>query len=104
MTTELLKITEENLDYAVKKAAKLLKSGELVGLPTETVYGLAANAYNIEAVKKIFRVKCRPSDNPLIVHVSDFMMLKDVADLTPKAVEMAKVFWPGPLTMVLKKT
>jgi L-threonylcarbamoyladenylate synthase len=104
MTTELLKITEENLDYAVKKAAKLLKSGELVGLPTETVYGLAANAYNIEAVKKIFRVKRRPSDNPLIVHVSDFMMLKDVADLTPKAVEMAKVFWPGPLTMVLKKT
>lgn len=103
MNTEIIKVTEENLSEAAKKAAKLLRAGELVGLPTETVYGLAANAYNTEAVKKIFRIKKRPIDNPLIVHVSDFVMLKDVAEVTPLAIEVAKTFWPGPLTMVLNK-
>lgn len=104
MNTEIIKVTEENLNEAARKAAKLLLAGELVGLPTETVYGLAANAYNLEAVKKIFRVKGRPIDNPLIVHVCDFVMLREIAEITASATEMAKAFWPGPLTMVLKKT
>ena len=103
MNTEIIKVTSENLDLAAKKAVKLLHSGEVIGIPTETVYGLAANAYNSEAVKKIYRIKGRPADNPMIVHVSDFVMLQDVAEITAEAVEMAKAFWPGPLTMVLNK-
>ena len=103
MNTEVLKVTEENLKVAAKKAAKLLLSGELIGLPTETVYGLAANAYNIEAIKKIYNVKKRPPDNPIIVHVSDFVMLQDIAKISPMAIEIARAFWPGPLTMVLEK-
>ncbi|MCL2538899.1 MAG: L-threonylcarbamoyladenylate synthase [Oscillospiraceae bacterium] len=103
METEILKVSEENLDYAAKRAAQTLLDGGIIGLPTETVYGLAANTYDTDAVRKIFRVKGRPQDNPLIVHVSDFVMLKDVAEVNARAVEMAKVFWPGPLTMVLTK-
>jgi len=103
METEILKVTDKNIGAAAKKAAGILLSGGLVGLPTETVYGLAANAYNVEAVRRIYRVKGRPQDNPLIVHVSDFVMLNDIAQLNARAVELARVFWPGPLTMVLTK-
>jgi L-threonylcarbamoyladenylate synthase len=76
-----------------------------VAIPTETVYGLAANAYNAEAVDKIFEIKGRPADNPLIVHVSNLVMLKNVvASMPGPAAELAKRFWPGPLTMVMEKT
>ena len=103
MDTEIIKVTDENLEKSARTAAKFLLEGEIIGLPTETVYGLAANAYYSDSVRKIFRVKGRPHDNPVIVHVSDFVMFNDVAEINEKATELAKTFWPGPLTMVLKK-
>jgi L-threonylcarbamoyladenylate synthase len=103
METEIILVTEDNLDEAVQKAARLLKNGELVGMPTETVYGLAANAFDKDAVKKIYKAKGRPADNPVIVHISDFVMLRDIAEVNEIALELAKEFWPGPLTLVLNK-
>ena len=91
---------KENLN----KAAKLLKDGRLVAMPTETVYGLAASAYDEKAVKEIFEAKGRPQDNPLIVHVSDMEMFREVVGEMPeKALELAEKFWPGPFTMVLPR-
>ena len=88
----------------IKRAAKIIKRGNLVAFPTETVYGLGANALNKKAVRKIFEIKKRPLDNPIIVHVADFKDLKKLAKKIPKEVEiLAKKFWPGPLTFVLFK-
>ncbi len=93
-----------NSDDDIKYAAELIKNGEVVGMPTETVYGLAADATNPEAVKKIFEAKGRPSDNPLIVHICDASMMEEIACEIPKlAYKSAERFWPGPLTMVLPK-
>jgi L-threonylcarbamoyladenylate synthase len=84
---------------------KLLQQGEAIAMPTETVYGLAANAFDGDAVKKIFEAKNRPSDNPLIVHVSSIDMLKTfVEEITPTAELLMKKFWPGPLTLLFKAT
>ncbi|TAL05842.1 MAG: threonylcarbamoyl-AMP synthase [Verrucomicrobia bacterium] len=89
---------------AVKRAADLLRAGEVVALPTETVYGLAANALNGEAVAKIYEVKGRPAHNPIIVHVSDLAMAQRcVAQWPEVATDLAKSFWPGPLTLVLPR-
>ncbi len=100
MNTEILAATEEN----IKKAASVLKSGNLVAIPTETVYGLAANALDSEAIKKIFIAKGRPQDNPLIVHINSIGMLNSLTVNVPKlAYDLAYSFWPGPLTMVLQK-
>lgn len=86
-------------------AAEILKSGGLVAIPTETVYGLAANALNESAVKKIFEAKGRPSDNPLIVHISDIDEIYNlVSELPVAAQKLADAFWPGPLTIILKKS
>lgn len=91
-------------DEGISEAAELLKKGKVVGIPTETVYGLAADALNSQAVKDIFTAKGRPQDNPLIVHISDMDMLDNlVCDVPQLAFEVAKRFWPGPLTMILKK-
>lgn len=79
-TTLLTPETDEN---AVKTAAELIRAGEVVGMPTETVYGLAANALNGEAVKKIFLAKGRPQDNPLIVHIADFDQIYDLCPAVP---------------------
>ena len=79
-TTLLTPETDEN---AVKTAAELIRAGEVVGMPTETVYGLAANALNGEAVKKIFLAKGRPQDNPLIVHIADFEQIYDLCPAVP---------------------
>jgi L-threonylcarbamoyladenylate synthase len=88
----------------IERAAKIIKKGGLVAFPTETVYGLGANALNKKAVKKIFEVKKRPLDNPIIVHIADFKNLKKLAKRIPKEAEiLAKKFWPGPLTFVLFK-
>lgn len=85
-------------------AARLLRSGETVAFPTETVYGLGANALEPSAILKIFQAKGRPSDNPLIVHISDFESLDSLArEITPLARRLAAAFWPGPLTLVMKK-
>ena len=86
------------------KAAEILSSGGIVAIPTETVYGLAADAFNTEAIKKIFIAKGRPSDNPLIVHISEIDEIYNlVSELPEKAQILAKKFWPGPLTMILPK-
>jgi len=88
----------------IQKAAEVLKKGGLVAFPTETVYGLGANAMDIHAVRKIFKAKGRPSDNPLIVHIADTKELGLVArDIPSVARKLMKAFWPGPLTLVLKK-
>ena len=85
----------------IDRAAEVLRSGELLGLPTETVYGLAADARNGEAVARIFAAKGRPKFNPLIVHVVDLDAVKTVAELPEAALELAEAFWPGPMTLVL---
>lgn len=93
-------------DYAnaVSVASDILKSGGIVAVPTETVYGLAASAFSDEAIKAVFTAKGRPQDNPLIVHISNLDMLGNVArDIPDVAYTCAKEFWPGPFTMVLPK-
>lgn len=101
MKTERLGIGKEDL----VRAAALLRQGEVVALPTETVYGLGANALNVQAVRKIFAAKGRPQDNPLIVHISNLSQLPQLArEIPPLASTLARQFWPGPLTMVLKKS
>jgi len=88
----------------IKKAKLLLEAGELVAIPTETVYGLAGNALNVAAVTKIFQVKDRPQFDPLIVHVADLLQCEKYVDAIPvKAKLLADRFWPGPLTILLKK-
>ncbi|MEQ1484278.1 L-threonylcarbamoyladenylate synthase [Methyloglobulus sp.] len=89
---------------AINQAAELLRQGRLVALPTETVYGLGADAKNPEAVKRIFAAKGRPADHPLIVHIPDKAALTDWAiEIPDVAWKLAERFWPGPLTIVLKK-
>lgn len=86
------------------KVKKALVKGEIIALPTETVYGLAANIYNDKAIGKIFSLKKRPAYNPLIVHIASSNILEQVAKKIPvKAKELADIFWPGPLTLVLEK-
>jgi len=86
------------------QAVQALKAGEVIGLPTETVYGLAADAMNISAVRKIFALKGRPVDHPLIVHIADSGQLSKWAKVIPEeAFVLAQHFWPGPLTMILRK-
>ena len=94
--------TPELFQKAVHRAADLLRAGEIVALPTETVYGLAANALDAQAVAKIFEIKGRPANNPIIVHVAGNEMAKRcVKDFPAIAEKLSKSFWPGPLTLVL---
>lgn len=88
----------------ILEAADFIARGGIGGVPTETVYGLAADATNPDAVRKIFEAKGRPFIDPLIVHVCGMEMAREVAEFTPEAEKLAAEFWPGPLTMVLKKT
>lgn len=100
MQTQVLPINEQSIALA----AGLLRRGELVALPTETVYGIAADARNGAAVEKIFAAKGRPQDNPLIVHICGMEMLDGiVAEVPPRARKLAAAFWPGPLTMVMPR-
>ena len=94
-----------NVDLSkIKEAAKSIKKGELVLFPTETVYGIGANALNAEAVEKIFIAKGRAQDNPLIVHISDFYMLEDlVTNIGPIEQKLINKFWPGPLTIIFDR-
>jgi L-threonylcarbamoyladenylate synthase len=105
VTAEILSThTPALFDAAVKRAAKLLRAGEVVALPTETVYGLAANALDEKAVAKIFQIKSRPANNPIIVHIASVEMAKRcVAGWPASADKLAKAFWPGPLTLVLPR-
>ncbi|WP_295089274.1 L-threonylcarbamoyladenylate synthase [Ruminococcus sp.] len=100
MNTVLLSDSNNELE----KASDLIRNGEIVGIPTETVYGLGADASNANAVRKIFEAKGRPADNPLIVHLADFSQAKDFTTYIPElAYELAERFCPGPLTIVLPK-
>ena len=88
----------------IKQAANLLRTGALVAIPTETVYGLAANAFNEQAVQLIYQTKGRPNNNPLIVHIKNIDELKNIAQNIPEmAWRLAVHFWPGPLTLILNK-
>lgn len=101
METKLYQASPE----AIQLAAELLRDGQAVGIPTETVYGLAADATNPAAVAKIFAAKGRPQDNPLIVHIADMAELPGIVCEVPQgAVALAKAFWPGPLTIIMKKS
>lgn len=100
METKLLKPNKESIELA----CKLLQDGEVVGVPTETVYGLAGDSRNGEAIKKIFKAKGRPADNPLIVHISNLDMLKGVVRyVSDDAKKLMDTFWPGPLTIIMPK-
>ena len=106
MDTEIIATNDASLfATAVARAAELLRAGQLVALPTETVYGLAANAWNADAVRRIFEVKGRPPQNPIIVHVADLELARRcVSDWPPLAARLAAAFWPGPLTLVLPRS
>lgn len=108
MKTVIEKITDLLTEADMKKieeAGRILKDGGLVAFPTETVYGLGADALNPEASKKIYAAKGRPSDNPLIVHISNMEALNGITSHIPeKAKKMAEKFWPGPLTMIFPKS
>lgn len=106
MDTKVVMLDEGSLDRAsIKEAGEIIRTGGLVAFPTETVYGLGANALDNEAVKKIFEAKGRPQDNPLIVHIADF---EDIKPLVEEVSEIARKFmdrfWPGPMTMILPKS
>lgn len=104
-TTEILPThTPELFQAAVRRAAELLRAGEVVALPTETVYGLAANGLDAAAVARIYEVKGRPANNPIILHVTGAdMTVRCVANWPTMADKLAGAFWPGPLTMVLSR-
>ncbi len=110
MVTQRLRVDAANMageesQYALDTAATLLRSGGTVAMPTETVYGLGANALDAAAVAKVFRAKERPGWDPLIVHVSDEAMLRELVTAVPeRAAQLMEVFWPGPLTVLLEKT
>ena len=88
----------------IRQVAHILRGGGVVAFPTETVYGLGADAFNPEAVARVFRAKGRPPDNPLIVHIAEIGQLRDLAAVVPPEAErLAEKFWPGPLTIVLRR-
>src|ERR1700722_1309093 len=106
MPTEVLHVDAVNPDPgALNRATAVLRGGGLVAFPTETVYGLAANAWNANAVMKIFTAKGRPPINPIIVHIAKVEAALPLVRAWPKAAErLAQRFWPGPLTLVLPKS
>jgi len=109
MRTDFITIAKGDLytpDAKIKigKAAELIRAGEVVAFPTETVYGLGANGMDESASLKIYEAKGRPSDNPLILHIAEFDQLNDIArDISEDAWKIMKAFWPGPMTIVLPK-
>lgn len=105
MQTRIFTIKSVEDTESINAAAEIIRVGGVVAIPTETVYGLAANALNGAAVSKIFKAKGRPQDNPLIVHISSFDEITPlVREVPPSAGKLAEAFWPGPLTIVLPKT
>jgi len=106
MKTKILEINPKRIDFTkIKIAAEEIKKGNLVAFPTETVYGLGADALNKKAVAKIFQAKGRPFNDPLIAHIADIKELYRLSkQVPPVALKLAKAFWPGPLTLVLKKS
>ena len=97
-----MKIIKNNPE-GIKKAAEILNDSGIVAFPTETVYGLGANAFSKEAVAKVYKIKGRPSFNPLIIHVSSYNMAKEYGDFNDLAEKLIKKYWPGPLTIIVKR-
>lgn len=96
--------TKRLTEHDIEEAAAILRDGGLLGIPTETVYGLGANGLNEEAVAHIFEAKGRPQDNPLILHIPDASWLERYCKEIPlTAYQLAKAYWPGPMTMILKR-
>ncbi len=106
MDTKIIQIEEQHIDSAsLEEAGRILKEGGLVAFPTETVYGLGGDALNRDSSRKIYAAKGRPSDNPLIVHISRFEDIYRIAAQVPEeAKRLAEAFWPGPMTMILPKS
>ena len=105
METKVLHINDEKDREKIQEAARLLREGELVIFPTETVYGLGGNGLDEGAVDKIFRAKGRPKDNPLILHVADPEQVLDLVKvIPPKGKDCMDVFWPGPLTLIFERS
>lgn len=104
--TRIIRVDPERPDEGlVMEAAEVIRKGGVVAFPTETVYGLGADTYNEAAVRKVFEAKMRPADNPLIVHIADLTQLYEVAQGPPAAaIKLANRFWPGPLTLLLRKS
>ncbi len=102
----VLTTTEISIDDrgAVEVCARCLEGGGLVAFPTETVYGLGCDATNAQAIARLYLAKGRPSFNPLIAHVADLSAARKIARFNADAEQLAKAFWPGPLTLVLPKT
>ena len=103
METKIAITNEDNIKQCIKEAAEVIKNGGVVAFPTETVYGLGANALKEECVKKIFVAKGRPQDNPLIVHVASKNIDEYVKNIPDVANKLIDKFWPGPLTLILEK-
>lgn len=89
-------------ENSINQAATLIKRGEVIAFPTETVYGLGADAFNEKACRKIFELKGRPNNKPLTFHVASYQMIESIAEITPIANRLIKKFLPGPLTLILK--
>ena len=106
MNTQVKKVDAMHPDMDImREAGEIIRQGGLVGFPTETVYGLGADALLPEGAKRIYAAKGRPSDNPLIVHIADFEALKKITSyIPPQAKALADAFWPGPLTMIFQKS
>lgn len=106
MKTKIIKINSNQIDSAkIKEAADIIRQGGLVAFPTETVYGLGADGLNSDASKKIYAAKGRPSDNPLILHISSIKALEDLTEGdSPLGRKLAQAFWPGPLTLIFQKS
>lgn len=111
MDTRMLKIDSNKTlfspqeEKALQEAGQIIKEGGLVAFPTETVYGLGGDGLNKESSRKIYAAKGRPSDNPLIIHIANMEALPYIVEeITPEALKIAEAFWPGPLTMILKKS
>ena len=104
--TKVIKLrSREPAPSAISEAAEVLRSGGVVAFPTETVYGLGADAFAARAVEKVFEAKGRPSDNPLIVHISRYEHFEELAEtIAPKGRILSEKFWPGPLTLVVKSS
>ena len=97
-----MKIIKNSFD-GIKVAAEILNKNGVVAFPTETVYGLGANAFSQEAVNKVYKIKRRPSFNPLIIHVSSYDMAKEYGVFDDLAKKLTEEYWPGPLTIVVKR-
>ena len=105
MDTKVVFMDEKDIDtIALQEAGAWIRKGELVAFPTETVYGLGGDALQADSARKIYEAKGRPSDNPLIIHISKWEDIYHICREIPmEAKKLADIFWPGPLTMILKK-